>query len=65
MRDAGNGLDEQLLRELTVSAVAGKRHESSKRFLQDAASRVSLQVLAIAIEVTRYLSGWFMRRARE
>ena len=61
--DDDGGLDEELRRQITFSAVAGKRRATSKSLLNDMASRFLLQVVAITIEVTRYLSGWFMRRA--
>jgi hypothetical protein len=58
-------LDQQLQSYLCFKAVLGKRYHAARRFLTDPVKMLHLRLLCVTTEVTRYLSGWFMRRARE
>ena len=58
-------LDVDLKRELSYSEVKGKRFHAARRLLQDDTSRWQMMQLALVMEATRYLTGWFMRRAKE
>jgi len=58
-------VDEELRRALNWSAVNGARFKASRAFLLDPLTQFKVRSLALVLEVTRYISGWFIRRARE
>ena len=58
-------VDAKLSEDLNFSVLKGKRYKVSCEFLSDGSRKRTLLHLAIAIEPTRYLSAWWMRRARE
>ena len=57
--------DARLLEDVQFSMLKGQRYKASCQMLTDDVRMRTLLFLAIAIEPLRYLSGWWMRRARE
>jgi hypothetical protein len=58
-------IDPQLQNDLFFSAVAGARYNAGCKFLLDLATRGAMVCLGIVLEPIRYLTAWWMRRARE
>ena len=57
--------DPALKQEREFSILKGKRYLSSRSFLADTPKTWTVLFVAIAIEGHRYLTSWWMRRARE
>jgi hypothetical protein len=58
-------MDAKLAEDLNFAALRGKRWQASVDLLGDAGRVRSLLFLTLAVEPLRYLSAWWMRRARE
>ena len=58
-------LDAKLKEELHFAEMRGVRYKASRSLLNDPSRMRTMLFLAIAIEPLRYLSAWWMRRARE
>ena len=56
--------DMRLTLDLDLSAVTGTRYHAARKFLLDEATSWSLTVLGLALEPVRFLTAWWMRRAR-
>ena len=62
----GDGeIDVDMAREQSFRAVLGKRQVAAKELLRNPMMRLIMQMVAIVMEATRHLSGWFMRLAKE
>lgn len=62
---ANEYLDPALESDLTFSVMKGKRFKASLELLRDKERLATMWMFALAIEPLRYLSAWWMRRARE
>lgn len=58
-------VDDNLKADLSYSAVRGKRYKASVGLFKDSVRMLTLLFVAISIEALRFLSCWWMRRARE
>ena len=58
-------MDAKLAEDLNFAALRGKRWQASVDLLGDADRVRSLLFLTLAVEPLRFLSAWWMRRARE
>lgn len=62
---ANEYLDPALESDLTFSVMKGKRFKASLELLRDKERLATMWMFALAIEPLRYLSAWWLRRARE
>ena len=58
-------IDVKLKEDLSYAAMRGARYKASCLLFEDKPRMLTLQFLALGIEGLRYLSNWWMRRARE
>ena len=63
--DEDQDVDAKLYEDLEYSAMRGVRYRASCALLGDDGRMRTLLMLALAIEPLRFLSAWWMRRARE
>lgn len=65
LSDAHEQMDPQMLKDVAYRAVAGKRYQSARSLLTEETNVSRMLVLGIVLEGTRFLTAWFIRRARE
>ena len=61
----GKDVDCELAHDIAYRHVAGTRYNAGRELLSSREYLMKMTILAVPLEAIRYLTGWFIRRARE